>query len=320
MSPAPYSGDSMSRRAAAVLPVRDGLIAPGGDEAAAEAEGRTILIGSGAADAAAGLSGVVATAEAAEVGDYRPGAWAAALAPLLGDATHVVLPASPDGRDLATRLAAELGWPLLGGAVLVTPERVTVARHGGLHQEVLEPGGPFVATLQPGVRGVDRNDDGPPSISHLGLELAPSHEAEVLEVLPPDPATTDLSEATRIVGGGAGLLQGDGAQSFARLTAVGHSIGASMGATRVVTDAGFVGHERQIGTTGVVVDPRLYLAFGISGAVQHTAGLGHPDHVISVNTDPHCPMMALADLAVVADAAAVLDELASRLGAESEYG
>ena len=82
-----------------------------------------------------------------------------------------------------------------------------------------------------------------------------------------------------------------------------------MGATRVITDRGWVGHERQIGTTGVVVDPRLYIAFGISGAVQHTSGLGTPDHIISVNTDPHCPMMQLADLAVVADANAVLDEL-----------
>jgi electron transfer flavoprotein alpha subunit len=111
-------------------------------------------------------------------------------------------------------------------------------------------------------------------------------------------------------------MAADATEQFARLTAVGEAIGASMGATRVVTDAGWVGHERQIGTTGVVVDPDLYLAFGISGAVQHTAGLGHPDHVVSVNVDPHCPMMALADLAVVADAPAVLAALAERLGTD----
>jgi len=87
----------------------------------------------------------------------------------------------------------------------------------------------------------------------------------------------------------------------------------SMGATRVITDNGWVGHERQIGTTGVVVDPDLYLAFGISGAVQHTSGLGQPAHIISVNLDPHCPMMQLADLAIVADANAVLDALAAEL-------
>ncbi|MEO5900751.1 MAG: FAD-binding protein, partial [Ilumatobacteraceae bacterium] len=78
---------------------------------------------------------------------------------------------------------------------------------------------------------------------------------------------------------------------------------------------------RQIGTTGVIVEPQLYLAFGISGAVQHTSGLGAPAHVISVNTDAHCPMMQLADLAVVADANEVLDALLVRLGAlEAAHG
>jgi electron transfer flavoprotein alpha subunit len=90
---------------------------------------------------------------------------------------------------------------------------------------------------------------------------------------------------------------------------------ASMGATRVITDRGWIGHERQIGTTGVVVDPRLYIAFGISGAVQHTSGLGQPEHIISVNTDPHCPMMQLADLAIVSDANAVVAELMQRVAA-----
>jgi electron transfer flavoprotein alpha subunit len=81
----------------------------------------------------------------------------------------------------------------------------------------------------------------------------------------------------------------------------------------VITDRGWVAHQRQIGTTGVVVDPDLYLAFGISGAVQHTAGLGTPAHIISINTDPHCPMMQMADVAIVADANAVLDALEARL-------
>ena len=130
-------------------------------------------------------------------------------------------------------------------------------------------------------------------------------------MLAPDVATMDLAETTRIVGGGAGL---DHADRFATLTAVGGAIDASMGATRVITDRGWVGHERQIGTTGVVVDPELYLAFGISGAVQHTAGLGSPEHIVSVNTDPHCPMMQLADVAIVADANATLDHLAALLG------
>jgi electron transfer flavoprotein alpha subunit len=304
------------------VPVRDGVLPPGADEAVAEAAGRTILVGTTLGPAAGALAGLTARAELAEApATCGPAAWAAALVPAVAEAAYVVLPASPDGRDLAPHLAARLGWPLLANAELVERDRVTVTTWGGRVQNVLDPGGPFVATLQPGVRGTSPNSAADVVFTDaLPLDwdaVADVPDAEVLEVLPPDPATMDLAEAPRIVGGGAGLmLGGEAAEQFTRLAAVGGAIGASMGATRVVTDAGWVGHERQIGTTGVVVDPDLYVAFGISGAVQHTAGLGHPEHVISVNVDPHCPMMALADLAVVADAPATLAALADRLGAD----
>ncbi len=98
-------------------------------------------------------------------------------------------------------------------------------------------------------------------------------DAEVVEVLPPDVTTMDLSEAPRILGGGAGLA---GAEAFDDLSKVATALHASMGATRVITDRGWLAHDRQIGTTGVVVNPKLYLAFGISGAVQHTLGPGQP--------------------------------------------
>jgi electron transfer flavoprotein alpha subunit len=91
------------------------------------------------------------------------------------------------------------------------------------------------------------------------------------------------------------------------------ALGASYGASRVAADAGWVPQDRFIGTTGVAVDPELYIAFGISGAVQHVSGLGQPDHIIAVNTDASAPMMAMADLAIETDARAMLDELARRL-------
>jgi electron transfer flavoprotein alpha subunit len=83
-----------------------------------------------------------------------------------------------------------------------------------------------------------------------------------------------------------------------------------MGATRVITDRGWTDSARQIGTTGVTIRPQIYLAFGVSGAVQHTAGLGAPEHVVSVNLDDACPMSQMADLVVVADASATLAALA----------
>jgi electron transfer flavoprotein alpha subunit len=231
----------------------------------------------------------------------------------------VVLAASPDGRDLAPRLAAALGRPLVGQAVRITDRAVTTIAWDGRVEHEHRLDGPVVVTLVPGVRGLDgRSDPGgarppwrPVAIDVDGAAAGGAADAVLVEELPPDPATIDLAEAARIVGGGAGL---GGPEVFEVLAAVGRRLGAALGATRVATDLGWAPFERQIGTTGVTVDPVLYLAFGISGAVQHVTGLGAPDHVVSVNHDPSCPMMAMATLAVVSDAPAVVAELARLLG------
>jgi electron transfer flavoprotein alpha subunit len=298
----------------AVVPVRDGALPVGGAETVAEAGGRALLVGGSAPAAAADLAGIATEVRAWETPGFAPGAWAGALAPLLVDEVVVLLPASPDGRDLAPRLAALLERPVLAGAVEVRADRASTSRFGGAVLADHPLRDPVVVTLQPGLRGVERRRDAePPDVELLHLRPAPVPDAEVVEVLPPDVSTMDLAEAPRILGGGAGL---DSAERFAQLTRVATALGGSVGATRVVTDRGWLSHSRQIGTTGVVVAPHLYLAFGISGAVQHTAGLGDPDHVISVNLEPHCPMMGLADLAVVADANETIAELERRLGGE----
>jgi electron transfer flavoprotein alpha subunit len=306
----------------AVIPVRDGVVPAGGAETADECGGRSLVIGSGTVEAAPAIGGIVSIAE---VGTYRPAAWAEALAPVLAAEAIIVLPTSPDGRDLGPRLAAALGRPFFAGAISVNSAQVVVARGGGLSMHTIAAPAAFVATLQVGVRGVIHHRD-PAQVTELPLALgdttaiadAPhANDARLERLVDPDPASIDLSEAQRIVGGGAGL---NSTAQFDLLTEVGVHIGASVGATRVITDRGWVPHERQIGTTGVVVDPQLYLAFGISGAVQHTSGLGQPDHIISVNTDAHCPMMQLADLAVVADANEVLTHLARLLGSEATGG
>ena len=199
--------------------------------------------------------------------------------------------------------------PLHAGAMEIRPDAVRLVRGDGHVIEERTETRPFVATLQPGLRGAAGEPlDATPTC--VALDLGPSADPTTIEELPADVATIDLAEAPRIAGGGAGL---DSLERFRVLAMVAGALDAAVGATRVITDRGWLGHERQIGTTGVVVDPDLYLAFGISGAVQHTSGLGRPDHIVSVNTDPHCPMMQLADLAIVSDANAVLDELARLL-------
>lgn len=301
----------------AVLPVRDGVLPAGGLEAVAECGGDALVVGSGTAAAAAALGGFATAVTTVELGSFAPGVWAATLARLLSGEPHVVLPASPDGRDLAPRLAVALNRDLFAGAMTVRADSIELIRGGGLTIVDAHPRGPFVATLQPGIRGTDPVGD-PTQLVITSVDTTPvaaATDVEVLEVLAPDAATMDLAESPRILGGGAGLST---AEAFASLEHLAERLDASMGATRVITDRGWVGHDRQIGTTGVVVDPALYIAFGISGAVQHTSGLGQPDHIVSVNTDPHCPMMQLADLAIVSDANAVvaaLLELSERVDA-----
>ncbi|MCB0995123.1 MAG: mycofactocin-associated electron transfer flavoprotein alpha subunit [Acidimicrobiales bacterium] len=305
----------------AVLPIRRGELPLGGDEAVVEAGGRCLLVGSGCADAAQALRGLAVEIICWEVGAFSAAAWASGLAEvfdtLLGDGEIVILPANPDGRDLAPRLAVALGWPVVSWAHRVEPGRAVVALHDGRSEHDVRFDGSAVVTLRPGCRGVVRDAPAAPDPTIIERALPQAADAQLVADIPPDPSTMDLAEARRIVAGGAGL---GGPADFARLAELGAAIGASLGATRVATDAGWTDAFRQIGTTGVTVDPVLYLAFGISGAVQHVMGLGDPAHVVSVNLDPSCPMMALADLAVVTDARALLPHLQELLAAAGSNG
>ena len=320
--------------AVAVVFARDGRLPVGSAEAVAEAGGRALVIGSGAEAAARAVPGLV-HARWAETGPgFRPGALARLLAPVLASETLVVLPASPDGRDLAPRVAAATDRPLVARALAAavhedgTGRRVVHASVARVDDRVLVPvevHGPAVVTLAVGGRPAVHGDSAP--LDAVVEELVMAHERaedraepELVDLLAPDLRTMDLADATRVLAGGAGLVSGlDDRQAtgtFTLLTSVAAALGGSAGATRVATDAGWTGYERQIGTTGVTVDPDLYVALGVSGAAQHTGGLGTPRHVVSVNTDSSCPMTAMADLGLVTDAGALLAELARRLGVD----
>jgi electron transfer flavoprotein alpha subunit len=293
----------------AIVVIRDGVLPAGADECIAEANGSVVLIGTGL-DSIDSIGTAVTKAETETVR-------APSLALALGDldvvtAAHgLILPASPDGRDLAPLLSATLRRPLHAGATAVHAGRVIRVRTNGRTGREHATPEPFVATLIPGVRGT--NGPAAATADTVTVRIATEHVSSSITevaVLPPDPATMDLAEAPCIVGGGLGL---GAKERFDQLGRIGVAIGASLGGTRVASDAGWIPFDRQIGTTGVAVKPTIYLAFGISGATQHTSGLGDPDHVISVNLDASCPMMAMSDVAIVSDANAVLDALESRL-------
>ena len=323
----------------AIVVVRDGVLPAGAEEAVAEANGHVVVIGDNTAGAASNLRSartvwrVETTGGLTEISRMLAG-----LAPVSG-AHGLVLPASPDGRDIAPLLAHRLQRPLHAAALCIDTHSVTCVRTAGrVGREYATPS-PFVATLIPGIRGITaetrpptivvieapahcsedtQGHDGDQAADHTGRHpghVVPAAAVRSVEVLAPDPSTMDLTEARCIVGGGLGL---GSKQRFDQLGRVGTAIGASLGGTRVASDAGWIPFDRQIGTTGVAVKPTVYVAFGISGATQHTSGLGDPAHVISVNTDPSCPMMTLSDLAIVTDAHAVLDALERQLHPASD--
>ena len=303
-------------QALAVVVVRGGELPAGAEETVAEASGAALLVGSLASEAAARLD-AARRVWALERSCLGPAALAGALAPVLSRVDRVLLPASPDGRDLAPRLAVLLGRPLLAGAVRCTPDEVELTRLDDRLSLRVAVDSPVVVTVRPGARG------GPDPVAIAAVTALPDParqeagpDAESVAVLQPEPGAVDLAEAQRIFGGGGGLVPAgaDGAAMMRLLAGVAAALKAAAGGTRVVTDAGWMSYDRQIGTTGVTVSPELYVAFGISGAAQHVTGLGAPEHVVSVNTDPSCPMTLMADLGIVADAPAVLAELAARLG------
>ena len=290
-----------------VVPVRSGAASAGGEEAVDEAGGNGILIGSGTEQAARALNGSGRTLDLWEIESFQPALWARSLKTPVSGHRIVLVPGGRDGRDLAPRLAFELSRPLLTGVVEANRERIRAVRLDGRSADLYEPSRPVVAVFEPGSRGVLFDPSAPAETTSTPFPAALQNaDPEFLGGLPPDVQTMHLAEAQMVVAAGAGLGGGEGIRLAERLA---EKLGAGLGATRVVVDRGWLPHDRQIGTTGVMIDPDVYLAFGISGAVQHITGIGRPRLVISVNTDPGCPMMERADLAVVGDARAVLSAL-----------
>ena len=189
----------------AVIPVRDGELPAGALETIAECGGRVVLVGD-RLDAVDPVGAV--DVRVVELGPYAPGSWAASLGGLLGDEPVVVLPASPDGRDLAPRIAHVLDRPLVAGAVSIAPDRITVPTSG--RPRAARPrrrtavrgdaaaGRPWCRAASR--RGVGGRRARPSSSNNDG---AP--DPKVVAVHPPDVTTIDLTEADRIVAGGAGL-------------------------------------------------------------------------------------------------------------------
>jgi electron transfer flavoprotein alpha subunit len=303
----------------ALVPTRGGAPAAGAADAIAEAGGVAIFVGGGAEAAARerALPPAEAICMEAAIDDIAalvPGL-AQMLARLPGfTQSHLILPASVDGRDIAPRLAHALGRPFFAAASRITAEMATLVRFGGREDWIVRLTKPSVLTLLPGIRGVLASAEGP-RVIETGELLSAGGSVSSEGPMPGSAATLALGKAQRVVAGGLGLRS---AESFERLATLAERLGAALGATRVAVDRGWLDAERQIGVTGASIRPELYLAFGISGAVQHLAGVERPTHTIAVNIDRDCPMMRFADLAVVADAPAVVEAMLRLLSSSGE--
>ena len=241
---------------------------------------------------------------------------AAAIAALVeSPPLAVLLPGTADGSDLGPRLAAAIGAACLLDCAWVRPAAGGLLAARWAHDDrALErwhvpQGLTLVATLRPGSRGAPRPRPRPLLIERLP-EPARLPRSRSVRRLPSDPRSVRLAEADRIVAAGLGIGSPELLPAIQELADM---LGAALGASRPLADRGWVPFERQIGTTGQQVEPRLYLAIGISGATQHLAGVRETETVVALNTDPACPMMARATLAAVGDAREVVPALVRQL-------
>ncbi len=229
-----------------------------------------------------------------------------------GDYAGVVLPASATGKDVAPRVAAKLGVPMASD--------VTTLSVGGNGITVTHPGytGKVIQTLTltatPAVVSVRPGAFLPKENAKAGTveNLAPSGDpsasrVKVTETAQGNTAKLDLGEAPVIISGGRGLKE---AANFKLVEDLAAAFGnAAVGATRAVTDDGWRPHSDQIGQTGRLVSPDLYVACGISGAIQHLAGMRTSKTIVAINKDKDAPIFKIADYGIVGDVLTVLPVL-----------
>ena len=244
---------------------------------------------------------------------------AALLAQLVAEKSPalVLLAGNAQGKEVAGRLAVKLDSGVLTDAVDLTPgEAGPVAEQsifGGatiVHSRVTR-GTPIVA-MRPNAVAPEPSP-GAAELSQVSLASEVTGAQVTNRVVAERGERPDLTEASIVVSGGRGT---GGAEGFQIIETLADSLNAAVGASRAVTDAGWYPHQFQVGQTGKTVSPQLYMAIGISGAIQHRAGMQTSKTIIAVNKDPEAPIFELADFGVVGDLFKVvpqlLDEISKR--------
>ena len=224
-----------------------------------------------------------------------------------------------DDRDVAGRLAARLGLPVLSNAVDVDLDGRVVTRHeifGGaqIATATIETDGPYVVLVRPKSFPAEPAGGAAPTVSKMDLPDVGQAAAQVTGSHIEEREGPQLEEAAVVVAGGRGL---GSPEAYELIERVAKPLGAATGATRAIVDAGWVPYAKQVGQTGKTVKPDVYIACGISGAMQHLVGMKDAKTIIAINKDPEAPIFAVADLGIVGDVHKVLPKLAEALEARS---
>jgi len=264
----------------------------------------SVVIGSGIAGEAEALAkrggGKVYVADDAALANYNVDGWAKAVraAAAASNAETVLFSNTPIGWDVAGRVAAGLDAAFVSDAFDAKPGPVFVRRvfNGKLDAEV-SAAGKVVVTVQPGAcAAFEGTTSG--STEKLAVDLS-GLRAKFIEIKVAAAKGVDLTKAEIIVSGGRGVGAPEKFPEVIQPLAT--ALGGAMGASRPVVDAGWLPHEYQVGSSGQVVSPKLYIACGISGAIQHLVGMKSSNYIIAINKDPDAPIFEVANLGVVAD-------------------
>ncbi len=281
-------------------------------EAAGQLGGPVVAVVPGATDLAGELPAdevLIVEGASLETADGCAAALLAAVADLGAEIT--LLPDSALGWDVAPLVAAPLGVPVATGCTALRRDGAAIlatrkAFLGKFVQEVRLEGPCAVATMERGA--TEPREPAPPGRVRVIPPELPEPRSELLEIRE-DSASgdVDLTGAPVIVAAGRGMGSPENLKLVEDLA---DALGGSVGASRAVTDAGWLPHDRQIGSSGVTVSPRVYVACGISGAIQHLVGMRGARFVLAINKDPEAPIFGAAHVGIVGDVMEILPALA----------